>query len=217
VPAHSHWPASPRGGRYILTNSHVCPNFYSRAARAWSRRRLHRHHLHPGPRVRGEGTMPQGSRSTPAQTAQVCCGDERNRGRRADRHGLPAAHRTKSHSTNSLERLNGKVKRRTDVADIFPYEAIYRLVAAILLDQNDEWSIQRDMTLETIATLSDDATVSACPPWQTDIIGQTARERNEAVCSTPRGRPGFCRCYPSPSRLVLAATAAGNQSNRWHH
>jgi putative transposase len=76
---------------------------------------------------------------------------------------FPAAHRTKLHSTNSLERLNGEVKRRTDVVGIFPNEeAIYRLVGAILLEQNDEWSVQRAryMTLETIAALSDDATVS---------------------------------------------------------
>jgi putative transposase len=76
---------------------------------------------------------------------------------------FPTAHRTKLHSTNSLERLNGEVKRRTDVVGIFPNEeAIYRLVGAILLEQNDEWSVQRAryMTLETIATLSDDATVS---------------------------------------------------------
>jgi transposase-like protein len=76
---------------------------------------------------------------------------------------FPAAHRTKLHSTNSLERLNGEVKRRTDVVGIFPNEeAIYRLVGAILLEQNDEWSVQRAryMTLETIATLSDDGTVS---------------------------------------------------------
>jgi transposase-like protein len=76
---------------------------------------------------------------------------------------FPAAHRTKLHSTNSLERLNGEVKRRTDVIGIFPNEAaIYRLVGAILLEQNDEWAVQRAryMTLETIATLSDDATVS---------------------------------------------------------
>lgn len=76
---------------------------------------------------------------------------------------FPTAHRTKLHSTNSLERLNGEVKRRTDVVGIFPNEeAIYRLVGAILLEQNDEWAVQRAryMTLETIATLSDDATVS---------------------------------------------------------
>src|SRR6201990_3359937 len=76
---------------------------------------------------------------------------------------FPAAHRTKLHSTNSLERLNGEVKRRTDVVGIFPNEeAIYRLVGAILLEQNDEWAVQRAryMTLETIATLGDDGTVT---------------------------------------------------------
>lgn len=76
---------------------------------------------------------------------------------------FPAAHRTKLHPTNSLERLSGEVKRRTDVVGIFPNEeAIYRLVGAILLEQNDEWSVQRAryVTLETIATLSDDAAVN---------------------------------------------------------
>jgi transposase-like protein len=29
---------------------------------------------------------------------------------------FPAAHRTKLHSTNPIERLNGEIKRRTDVA-----------------------------------------------------------------------------------------------------
>src|ERR1700749_4872490 len=51
---------------------------------------------------------------------------------------FPAAHRTKLHSTNSLERLHGEVKRRTDVVGLFPNDqAIYRLVGAILMEQND--------------------------------------------------------------------------------
>ena len=65
--------------------------------------------------------------------------------------------------TNPLERLNGEVKRRTDVIGIFPNDdAAIRLVGAILLEQNDEWSIQRGryMTLETIAPLSDTPIVS---------------------------------------------------------
>ena len=72
---------------------------------------------------------------------------------------FPAAHRTKLHSTNPIERLNGEIKRRTEVVGIFPNEdAITRLVGAILLEQNDEWAVQRSryMTLETIAPLSHD-------------------------------------------------------------
>ena len=75
---------------------------------------------------------------------------------------FPVDHWSKIHSTNSLERLNGEVKRRTDVVGIFPDDnAIVRLVGAILLEQNDEWAVQRAryMTLETMATLSDNRVV----------------------------------------------------------
>ena len=76
--------------------------------------------------------------------------------------GFPAQHRTKIHSTNPLERLNGEIKRRSEVVGIFPNEAaVVRLIGALLLEQNDEWAVQRAryMTLETIAPLSDDKTI----------------------------------------------------------
>jgi putative transposase len=76
---------------------------------------------------------------------------------------FPKEHRAKLHSTNPIERLNGEIKRRTDVVGIFPNnEAIVRLVGALLLEQNDEWAVQRAryMTLETIAPMDEDTTIS---------------------------------------------------------
>ena len=49
------------------------------------------------------------------------------------------------------------------MAGIFPNEAaITRLVGAILLEQNDEWAVQRAryMTLESVATIGDDPNIS---------------------------------------------------------
>lgn len=72
---------------------------------------------------------------------------------------FPKSHWARLHSTNPIERLNDEIKRRTEAVSIFPGEAaITRLIGAILLEQNDEWAIQRAryMTLETIAPLGDD-------------------------------------------------------------
>ncbi len=70
---------------------------------------------------------------------------------------FPKAHRVQIHSTNPLERLNAEIKRRTDVVGIFPNEdAITRLVGALLLEQNDEWQLQRRyLQLEGLQALTD--------------------------------------------------------------
>ena len=76
---------------------------------------------------------------------------------------LPTAHRVKHPGTNPLDRRNGEIERRTEVVGIFPNEAaITRLVGAILLEQNDEWAVQRSryITLESIAPIGNDPLVS---------------------------------------------------------
>ena len=72
---------------------------------------------------------------------------------------FPRAHWPQIYSTNPLERLNAEIKRRTNVVGIFPNDAaITRLVGAMMLEQNDEWALNRRyMQLEGLQTVSDTA------------------------------------------------------------
>ena len=55
---------------------------------------------------------------------------------------FPPSHWRRIWSTNPLERVNGEIKRRTNVVGIFPNErAILRLVGAVLIECHDEWQI----------------------------------------------------------------------------
>lgn len=57
---------------------------------------------------------------------------------------LPASHRRRLRTTNSLERLNQEIKRRTRVATLFPNEAaLLRLASAVLSEISDEWETAR--------------------------------------------------------------------------
>ncbi len=75
---------------------------------------------------------------------------------------FPREHWPQISSTNPIERLNGEIKRRTNVVGIFPNDrAIVRLVGALMLEQNDEWAVSRRyMSLESLAPISHDPIVS---------------------------------------------------------
>ncbi len=64
---------------------------------------------------------------------------------------LPAAHRRKLRTTNSLERINKEIKRRTRVATLFPNEqSALRLVTAVLMEISEDWETNRTyLTMET--------------------------------------------------------------------
>ena len=54
---------------------------------------------------------------------------------------LPTAHQRLMRTSNSLERVNKEVKRRTRVATLFPNEAsCLRLVSAVLMEISEDWT-----------------------------------------------------------------------------
>jgi transposase-like protein len=70
--------------------------------------------------------------------------------------GFPIAHWRKIWSTNPLERINGEIKRRTNVVGIFPNDAsILRLVTAVLVETHDEWAVaeRRYLSEESMAKI----------------------------------------------------------------
>lgn len=70
---------------------------------------------------------------------------------------FPQAHWRKLWSTNPLERLNGEIKRRTNVVGIFPNDAsIARLITAVVVETHDEWAVaeRRYLSEESMAKLS---------------------------------------------------------------
>lgn len=57
---------------------------------------------------------------------------------------FPASHRRRIRTTNGLERLNQKIKRRTRVVRIFPNRhSCLRLVSALCVEQSEEWITSR--------------------------------------------------------------------------
>ena len=69
---------------------------------------------------------------------------------------FPQPHWRKIWSTNPLERVNGEIKRRTNVVGIFPNDAsVARLVTAVIVETHDEWAVaeRRYLSEESMAKL----------------------------------------------------------------
>lgn len=71
---------------------------------------------------------------------------------------FPQAHWRSICSTNPLESINKEIKRRTRVAGIFPNrQAIFRLVGALLMEQQDEWAaVRRYFSAESMRLVLDE-------------------------------------------------------------
>jgi putative transposase len=55
---------------------------------------------------------------------------------------FPLEHRRQIRTTNSLERINKEIRRRTRVVGVFPNEAsCLRLISALLMETSEEWQI----------------------------------------------------------------------------
>jgi hypothetical protein len=107
---------------------------------------------------------------------------------------------------------NGEIKRRTEVVGIFPHEDA--IVGAILLKQDDELDVQRAryLTLETIAPLSDDPTVSlpaiaGRPAWSTAATAVT----HITTYTTPRDA---IRCHRRSNQGTATCPATRRRAQR---
>ena len=57
---------------------------------------------------------------------------------------LPLAQQPRLRTSNTLERVNQELKRRTRVAGLFPNEAsLLRLITALLSEIDDQWQTDR--------------------------------------------------------------------------
>jgi putative transposase len=92
-------------------------------------------------------------------------------------YSFPREHWPKLRSTNPLERVNKEIGRRSDVVGIYPNDrALIRLTGMLLLEQNDEWLVQRRYVSEHSMRLILSDAVQAEPSTETEkeVIELTA-------------------------------------------
>ena len=130
-------------------------------------------------------------------------------------YAFPREHWTKIRSTNPLERVNKEIGRRSDVVGIFPNDqAVIRLAGALLLEQNDEWLVQRRyLSAESMALVLTE------PPRS----GHRRRGGRTPCCLTPAAigaragpRSGSQGRLPAPSshRTVRTLFVYGSSGQR---
>ena len=124
---------------------------------------LHRHRLRPGDAGGRQRPVARRRRPDPAEGAEARRHPRRRRAGRARLHDLPegAPGQAALHEPDRAPQRRDQAahRRRRHLPND---DAIVRLVGALLLEQNDEWAVQRAryMTLESVGQLSDDPLIS---------------------------------------------------------
>jgi putative transposase len=85
---------------------------------------------------------------------------------------FPREHWRQISTTNPLERVNREIKRRTNVVGIFPNrDAVIRLVGAVLMEQQDEWTTgRRYFSTESMRKVLQ-STVEEAPTGELQLCG----------------------------------------------